>query len=117
MHHRGEDSPTARLRKARKLAGLTLAQAGERVGRTRQCVHNWEQHPAEVRAGSLQQLCSVYGVTVDSVLTPSPEGPISTQARRLAMEFDVLPRDVQQRWLMLWKVMGRRGVPDPVPGG
>lgn len=114
MQYPGEDSPSVRLRKARKLAGLTLAQAGQRVGRTRQCVHNWEQDPSEVRAGSLQQLCLVYGVTVDSVLDPRAEGPISAQARRIATEFDALPRDVQQRWLMLWQVLGRRGVADPI---
>lgn len=114
MQFSGEDSPSARLKKARKLAGKSVTAAASRLGRSRQSIHRWESDPADVKAGELAQLCGFYETSLDVVMFGSNCPQLSPDARRLAAEFDSLPPDLRQRWMLLWQVMGCRGVNDPV---
>jgi transcriptional regulator with XRE-family HTH domain len=114
MHPDVLNGPSARLRGARLAAGKSLSEAAGIVGTSRQAVHKWEQNPAEVKAGKLAALCQFYGVTMESVLAETSPPRLSVRAQKLAEEFDGLPRDQQRQWMLLWEMLGRCGVPDPV---
>jgi DNA-binding XRE family transcriptional regulator len=109
-----EDSPGARLKKARKLAGRKVVEVAQYLGRSRQTVYNMEADPGDARVSDFIEVCTLYGASLDVVVRGSAEPQISAEARKIATEFDALPRHLQQRWLLLWKVLGRRGVRDPV---
>jgi transcriptional regulator with XRE-family HTH domain len=109
-----EDSPGARLKKARKLAGRKVVEVAQYLGRSRQTVYNMEADPGEARVSDFAEVCTFYGTSMDVVVRGAAEPQISAQARKIATEFDALPPHLQKRWLLLWQLLGRRGVRDPV---
>lgn len=63
-----------RLRAARKAAGLTLRQAGEKLGYTWASVQRWESNASLPTLEALVNLCSVYHVSFELVIPPKNAG-------------------------------------------
>lgn len=84
------------------------------LGRSSKSIYKWEHDPGEAKVSDLAALCRIYSTSLDVIIVGSPEPQISAEARRIAVGFDSLAGHLQQRWLMLWQVFGRRGVADPV---
>jgi transcriptional regulator with XRE-family HTH domain len=58
----------ARLRAARKAARVSLKEAGDEIGRSKQAVHAYETGESDISATQLAVLCTRYGVTSEQVL-------------------------------------------------
>lgn len=66
-----------RLVELRKSHGLSQEALAEQLGISRQAVSKWERAEASPDTENLMTLCSLYGVTMDSILYPDrkPEEP------------------------------------------
>lgn len=62
----------ARLRAARKAAKVTLQEAGEEVGRSKQAVSAWESGESDMSVAQLAMLLTRYGATADQVVFGVP---------------------------------------------
>lgn len=60
------------LKEAREKKGLSLAQAGEKVGRHKASIMRYEQGASRIDMETLSELCQLYGLTIKDL--PKPEG-------------------------------------------
>lgn len=67
------------LRVARERAGLSRAEAAERLGMSASGLQRWELGSREARAGDLCRLAALYGTTVGAILGERP-----LEAQRMA---------------------------------
>lgn len=56
-----------KLKKARLKAGLTLSDAGERIGVSDAAVCQWEKGKTKPKAELLPKIASAYGCTIDDL--------------------------------------------------
>ncbi len=76
-----------KIYQCRKRAGLSQEALAERLGVSRQSVSKWETGDSEPEIGKLRALASVFGVTVDWLLSEEefpreePEGPAGDTAK------------------------------------
>lgn len=59
---------TYQLKQARRLSGLTLREAGAKLGMSHNAVSKYEKGEIEVDATRLQQFATAYGVTIDYLI-------------------------------------------------
>jgi transcriptional regulator with XRE-family HTH domain len=92
-----------RLSAARKDAGLTQLELGERVGVTQRVVAYWERESVGLKADQLVSLADALGISVDVLLgrdsRPKRRGGPAGRARRVFDQVSALPRGKQQRVL------------------
>ena len=50
------------LRQKREACGLSLSEAGSKIGRTKSCVYYWETGRNSIDVSMLSKICAVYGV-------------------------------------------------------
>lgn len=62
------DEIAIRIKRARKDAKMTQAEAAARLGITYQAISNYERGITRIDTDTLVKLCSVYGVTVNEIL-------------------------------------------------
>ncbi len=62
--------PHYTLKQARNLAGLTLAEVGDKVGKTPQTVSAWENGLSSISAYDFLFLCRLYGMKSDQIILP-----------------------------------------------
>ena len=84
------------LRVARERAGLTRAEAAERLGMSASGLQRWELGSREVRVADLRRLAEIYGTSTAALLGESqeatvvdhehPAGPAEGSDRELLME-------------------------------
>lgn len=82
----GLHTPAARLRAARKAAGLSQQQVAAELGVAQSTISDAELvHPPKMLATTLMALCARYGLTVDYVMTGSSSdtGHVEAEAARL----------------------------------
>jgi transcriptional regulator with XRE-family HTH domain len=96
----------SRLRKRRRMLGMSQATMGERLGLTFQQVQKYEKGMNRIGASRLQQAADILGVTVPYFFEGSDEGPYkgalspsyiddfvsSSEGLRLAKAFMRIPR-------------------------
>ena len=58
----------ARIRIARTKAGLTMREAAERIGRTKQSWEQWEQGKRHPRMDTMREIAGALGMTVVELL-------------------------------------------------
>ena len=64
-----------RIALARKKAGLSQEQLGDRLGVSRQAVSKWESSQANPDVAYVAELCRIYGVSCDWLLLGGGGGP------------------------------------------
>ena len=69
------------LRQARIAAGLTLREAGQRLGLFPQAIHDWEMESRLPRLETLLKVSQVYGVPVDQLERTPLRGPVSKRKK------------------------------------
>jgi transcriptional regulator with XRE-family HTH domain len=92
-----------RLGAARRAAGLTQQELGDRIGVTQRVVAYWERESVGLKADQLVSLAEALGVSVDELLgrrgvAKRRGGPVG-RARKLFEDISTLPRGRQQRVL------------------
>lgn len=60
-----------RLRAAREAAGITQKEAADALGVTLQAISSYERAVTRIDVESLGILCSLYGISVDSIVSGS----------------------------------------------
>ena len=58
-----------KLAEYRRTAGLTQREAADQIHVSRQCLGNWETGRREPRIGDVVQLCRVYEIGLDHLLS------------------------------------------------
>ena len=66
-----------KLIRLRTLAGLSQEQLSEKIDVSRQSVSKWEMDQALPQIDKVMQLCKLYGITADDLLSESKEIPIN----------------------------------------
>jgi transcriptional regulator with XRE-family HTH domain len=97
------DSFGARLRTARKRAGLNQTELAERVGVTRQTVTKWEREHRLMRPSALPRIAEALGVTTDELFPQElPRTGTSDRERiaRLEQELRDLRAELLERELI-----------------
>lgn len=93
----------ARLHAAREAAGLSQAQAAEKLGIHQTSYADWERHPVALRPEQLKALAELFGVTVEQLLgaevLPKRGGGPSGKLRRVFERASKLPREQQKHVL------------------
>ena len=64
--------PKITLKAARVNAELTLDEAAERIGKSKQTIVNWENGKAEIRYRDLLKLSEIYEMPVEYIRIPEP---------------------------------------------
>ena len=105
----------AKLKEARRQAGLTQKDAADALGVTYQAISNYERDKCRVQAGILKQLCVLYHISATELLGGSSwnEGQSSvydgaaTDAEKLSL-FDLwgVPEDRREEYEGLRRRMG-----------
>lgn len=73
------DEIAIRIKRARKDANMTQAEAAAKLGITYQAISNYERGITRIDTDTLVKLCSVYGVAVSDILgAQAPATPISS---------------------------------------
>lgn len=80
----------ARLRKARTDLQLTQEQVAQEMGVKRQTISKWESGKGAPNPREMAELCMLYGVTTDWVLTGTPSVPAT---RSKLLQKILKPRD------------------------
>jgi HTH-type transcriptional regulator/antitoxin HipB len=62
------------FKEARKAAGLTMAEAGKRLGVSDAAVAQWESGATMPTARRLVHVAALYGCTIDELIAPDEEG-------------------------------------------
>ena len=62
--------PKITLKAARVNAELTLDEAAERIGKSKQTIVNWENGKAEIRYRDLLKLSEIYEMPVEYIRMP-----------------------------------------------
>jgi DNA-binding transcriptional regulator YiaG len=105
----------AALERARRKAGLTRQQLGERLQLSRHAVWTWETGQAPIPARALRIAAPVLGCTPAQLQRP-PKGPptLADLRMRLALTVDELAERTHLRVhrLELWEATGRLGKPE-----
>lgn len=68
------DEIAIRIKRARKDADMTQAEAAAKLGITYQAISNYERGITRIDTDTLVKLCSVYGVTVSDILGATAPG-------------------------------------------
>lgn len=68
------DEIAIRIKRARKDANMTQAEAAARLGITYQAISNYERGITRIDTDTLVKLCSVYGVAVSDILGTHSSG-------------------------------------------
>jgi transcriptional regulator with XRE-family HTH domain len=92
-----------RLLAAREAAGLSQAQAAEKLGIHQTSYADWERHPVALRPEQLKTLAELLGVTVEALLdeqkdVPRGSGPAG-KLRQVFERASKLPREQQKHVL------------------
>ena len=74
IHHEGYRGLVNELRQARLRAGLTQAEAGQLLGRSRQWLHKAETSELRLDIFQLAQLCHIYGLKAHNLVRRLEEG-------------------------------------------
>src|ERR1700757_2372024 len=100
-----------RLRHARRVKGLTLAELGEKVGRTPSVLSLIENGKREPRLSLVEQLAAALGVPVTELLKKQPP----SRRARLEIQLDQAQRDPSYQALGLPQLrVGPRGATEGV---
>ena len=93
-----------RLHAARLAAGLSQAQAAEKLGVHQTSYADWERYPVALRPEQLQSVAKLFGVHVEDLVerprTQRGNGPTG-KMRQLFAAASNLPRDQQQKVIAL----------------
>ena len=64
--------PKITLKAARVNAELTLDEAAERIGKSKQTIVNWENGKADIRYSDLLKLSEIYEMPIEYIRIPEP---------------------------------------------
>ena len=62
--------PKITLKAARVNAELTLDEAAERIGKSKQTIVNWENGKADIRYSDLLELSEIYEMPIEYIRVP-----------------------------------------------
>ena len=62
--------PKITLKAARVNAELTLDEAAERIGKSKQTIMNWENGKADIRYSDLLKLSEIYDMPIEYIRMP-----------------------------------------------
>ena len=62
--------PNLTLKAARVNAELTLDEAAERIGKSKQTIVNWENGKADIRYSDLLKLSEIYDMPIEYIRIP-----------------------------------------------
>ena len=73
----GKEEIAKRIKNARVAAGFTQSDAAKRLGISYQAVSNYERGINRIDSDTLNKLCNIYSVSINSILSPESEVPPS----------------------------------------
>lgn len=85
------------LRKMRKLSGLSLDALGERVGRTRQQLIDYEKGRRDPGGTALMQILHELGAKIDAPVEPPQVSSVSDDLLNMATAIDALKAAVEMQ--------------------
>lgn len=94
------DEVAIRVKRARKAADMTQAEAAAKLGITYQAISNYERGITRIDTNTLVKLCSIYGVAVNDILdTPAPSSASPGTDAKLMEYLDLLKTRPECRML------------------
>lgn len=99
-----------RLKEARKKAGLSASEAGERIDRSSSAIYAWENGTAEPSPELLITLCHLYGVDISFFFPPELSKPehLNNIERTIIERYRALGADDKAVLYGLLEILGKK---------